>query len=448
MLRWRWILVLAALLVAVAAGLVVLSSDVPLSDPAREAMRAPERLPPRENLFNAVVGFAAGPEHEPADAGHAAVSRVNALLGSAREGADPEAVRRVWSLRVLRIEDPSGVLCSARAPGCLARLADRAGELRALAQRNEVLLARYRSLASHPRYRNELVGHVATPLPPFHDLAAAHRLWLGLRLADGIEGSPGAVGAVARDLRFLRRMLAQANMLLSKMVAASLTADSAHLLAALMDVAGADPSAFPRLAPLSAGERSLEAALAGEFRLTSASARSIDHRRKMAADLGIPERLGAPLLRPLYKPNRTLNAAWRCLAEAREHAARPAEKLLAAGTPAGWRHCTLPWTEWVLNPVGAVLIAIAMPDYTRQAVRLHDLDGLLTLVNLKRAIRSAGVGERALADFLAGEGARFTGPYDGRPATWDRARGVLRFESPASDGGLAALPLAPLDAAR
>ena len=53
-----------------------------------------------------------------------------------------------------------------------------------------------------------------------------------------------------------------------------------------------------------------------------------------------------------------------------------------------------------MNPIGTILLEVARPALGPYAARLHDLNGLITLVNLKRAIRVAGVEPAGLEAFV------------------------------------------------
>ncbi len=106
--------------------------------------------------------------------------------------------------------------------------------------------------------------------------------------------------------------------------------------------------------------------------------------------------------------------------------------------------CEFTCTDWISNPVGTILVSTAQPDFGRYATRLHDLRGLISLVNLKRSVRKAGIAEDKLAEYLSAEGARFADPYTGKPMSWNSETRTLYFTSPQPHRGYHRLPLNPL----
>ncbi len=326
----------------------------------------------------------------------------------------------------------------------MARLWRKRDELRALASAHPVLLERYRMLSSFSDYRMELRPHVDAPFPKVQTLRATHRLWLGMQAASYFEGGGRALDAVLDDLRFWRRALAQADDLLMKIVVADLIAENLHVFAAFMDKEDALLGDFPDIAPLSGQEGSLESALASEFRFTASVLLTLETRPETYDDLGVPRWLGAVGLRPMFKPNRSLNSAYHCWRQV--PAATP---LRPAGAPAHGsspteRGCTFGWSEWVSNPIGTILISIARPDFGGYAAGLQDLGGLITLVNLKRSIRTSGITPNQLADYLSAERARFSEPYRGDPVSWESESRTLHFTSPNPRRGYHRLPLEPM----
>ena len=160
-------------------------------------------------------------------------------------------------------------------------------------------------------------------------------------------------------------------------------------------------------------------------------------------DLGLPRWLGAVGLRPLFKPSRSVNSAYRCWQQA-----GAAAQLMFADASAGEalqteNGCRFGWSDWLSNPVGTILVSIGQPDFSQYAAGLNDLRGLITLVNLKRSIRTQGLSEDQLADYLSAEGSRFGDPYRGKPVSWQRETGMLQFSSPHPRRGYHRLPLEP-----
>ncbi|MDJ0864205.1 MAG: hypothetical protein QNJ82_18440 [Gammaproteobacteria bacterium] len=443
-----WATLLAWLLLACGVGLLAkhIWTDEALSPDVQSALQLPRRLPPEVNLFNAVSGFAVAKGKNPAQEGYAAVTRVNALLAAAPHGdgtAFSGRLRNAWVKSELTVQDHAGVLCSPKVDGCLSTLRARRDTLQVLARGHSTLLQRYRNLVTFPAYRMELRPHVNMPLPDFETLRKTHRLWLGLQVATHSARGKETVAAVLGDLEFLRRLLAQADDLLIKMVVTDMVAEALHVVAAFMDTHRAPLSSFPALAPLNDREATLTLALRSEFRFGASALLMLETRTETYEQLGLPVWLGATALRPLYKPNRSTNRAYRCwegLGAATESMHPEPSALGLSGTITD---CSPDWLEWIRNPVGGALVSVARPDIGRYAGNLRDLSGLITLVNLKLAIRRAGITEDRLEHYLTGVGAQFTDPYQGKPMLWQRKSRTLHFNSPQSKRGYHRLPLQP-----
>ena len=84
--------------------------------------------------------------------------------------------------------------------------------------------------------------------------------------------------------------------------------------------------------------------------------------------------------------------------------------------------------DYVLNPVGSIMVNISNPDLSRYLVRLVDAAGLLRLVSLKRMIRAAGVDIEAVEAFLASQPDALRSPYEDGPMKWDPHRQVIYFD--------------------
>ncbi len=98
-----------------------------------------------------------------------------------------------------------------------------------------------------------------------------------MQTASYLQGGSGALDAVLGDLRFLRRVLAQADDLLTKMVVADMVVEDLHVFAALMDREAGLLDEFPELESLSGQEASLESALQSEFRFSTSALLALDN---------------------------------------------------------------------------------------------------------------------------------------------------------------------------
>lgn len=343
--------------VTLGLGVIVLVSwDDDSLDPAVErALALPKRLTLESNLAYPLAGFTVARDQDPAAEGYAAVTRVNELLHPQVDGTAAELplkIQNAWTDEVLTIDDPTKIICATKDDGCIAALWARRTDLLTLAERHQTLITRYGELANYSDYQMDLRPHPQMPLPRFSTVLSTHRLVLGTHAIRYLEGEDAALGEVLWDLHFLRRLLGQAGNVLTKMVATAMIADTLHVYAALMDRETSNMQDFPTVARLSNAEVSVESALMGEFRFVASALSGFRGEAGNFQDLGLPPWLASAGLRPLFKPNRTLNSDFLCWQSTLAIARLPAQELIENRPAKDAPACKPSWYEWLLNPIG------------------------------------------------------------------------------------------------
>jgi len=306
-----------------------------------------------------------------------------------------------------RIELPGNELCALGEGDCLQQLRHDRAALAELLARHGELLRRYESLLALNDYRTLSQPSMDEPLANFTTLDRANRLRGAQALALALDGRGGeALALLQQDVRQLRAWLARADNLILKMVLVNQLAHDLDSVAALHRAGLV--SAPAAQAPLSEAERSLEAPMQREFALVGSGLLTL---------VDSPETAAVPKWRLLlmYKPHMTVNDMLpdyqRVAASSRLETAAFVRTL---GTPTRtelsiWRR--------MRNPVGAILGAVAMPDFNKYLARLHDLDAKLALFNsLGQAVPEAD------------------NPYrPGQRAKWDEKRQAYCFSGPLVD---------------
>ena len=261
----------------------------------------------------------------------------------------------------------------------------------------DVHVERILALADFPHYRTELEAHLAAPFPALGSVAGAYRLALARRIV-GSSASRSAL--ITNELRVARTLLARADSLIVKMIALKMTMLALHALSALP---ASDPSV---VMPMTDAERSLNASMLGEFRFQAAALRLVKERPHAADPDAVPSWFGANMaamaLRPFFKVNRSLNAAYRCSvftsAALRSNAPVSAsdEAALASSGAHGTTRCLSihgpSIGDRVLNPIGTILVSVGSPDFSRYAQRLDDLGSLIRLQNAALHARRIALG--------------------------------------------------------
>lgn len=135
------------------------------------------------------------------------------------------------------------------------------------------LLERYTELTDYSGWREVVPKTAAAPFAPFSEIMEGQKLLMAKALYLAARGNPEAVAALLqRDLRFWRMVLAESDLLITKMIAAAAVKKHFELgnqaLRRLQAAGVSSASGIPELwrKPLTVEERSLARVMAGEWR--------------------------------------------------------------------------------------------------------------------------------------------------------------------------------------
>ena len=417
------------------AGLVIVLAVVALWDealnPRAQAWLAPDNrvIAAGSNGYFTLMGLFAAPADRPHDVGRKRVQAYELAISTTQDISElvfedyPDSKR-------LRLGAEFEFLCQIEKANCLTRFLDHADTIVALTEKHHTLLGRYHSLYEYPAFHSSATPGFNEPLVPYHLLATMNRLQLAQISVEFHSGSRlRAQENLHRDLHFQRRLLENADQLILKILAVEMLARDLHTLSQLLD---SDlylhehlPDFADVLFDLSDQERSVDVCIRREFvamanlMLTMRSARPFDTNTE------IPEWL----MSVLYKPNTTVNRMFERYEKTHGLATlSPPELAGALPRPGGNDKAQASKkVDYVLNPVGTILVEIASPELDRYLLILGDLTGLLRLVRLKRAIRSRGLTAHEVAGFLENQSPDSASPYDLNPMRWDHERQVIYF---------------------
>jgi hypothetical protein len=423
-------------------GLVVwFLSDEKLSPGAKAWLEQPIRaIPVDENLFYSVVGFTASPDEEPSVAGKAMVDEVNKAIDSFVSSSEEDEPNFPGAWNEAPDLDSLRDICSPSDGRCLETYRTQTTELRQLALKYHYLLSRYRGLARYSEYQNTITPSVHSPFPRFASLTHSHRLRNAVLSLDFLEGGRRKpVQALEADMEFLRRLIASANTLLGKLVFASMLSRDIFVYGEWMEHANGELSTFSELRPLDPAAFKFQQPLRFEFLL---SADAIDLVKNYPERTGIEGSMKF-LSHFGIKRNATINLIYEGLRRELDKLESAPGELAAHVTDDAKDE--IPWFDYLYNPVGTILHAISRPTLSRYALRIHDLNGLITLLNAKRSILIVATVSEDVGAFLADRTAEFPDPYTGGPLSWDPDKGLLTFESPASGPKYNRLPMYPRD---
>ena len=421
-------------------GIVLSLDDDELRPAVKRAIERPIEAPePSENGYFAILaGIDVALEDDPWEVGRAlAESYQQTLLTSSGELTEyPEAKR-------LPLPDTLASLCSVELAPCLTVFAEAAGEISSQRAQHDVLLERYLDLYTYQHFVFTNTPTFDLPLPRLLPLLKTHRLLIAVLGEQFMSGEDErALAGLANDMLFQRRLLAQADNLLLKMVALTLLGQDIHLYAQMLDVEGfpydhlAVRKALTKPQP---AELSLRPALESEFK---ASAHLFLHelrRQDVFATSSQPGEgsaswLSKAITSVAFKPNATINTVYdQILGTERKLAGKSAPELAAHWAAGAQTEEESPGVfrqvfAWPFNPIGNILTSISAPSYKQYLARLYDLQGLLRLAELKRIVRRLHIPSDEIELYIARQRSDLVNPYTLEPMRYDEDDGVLYFE--------------------
>jgi hypothetical protein len=279
---------------------------------------------------------------------------------------------------------PMQALCVLGTQCCLQQLRQEPVQWQALLSQHRELLQRYQQLLMLDAPHTMARPGMDEPIPNYAAVLWGNRLRALQVLQLAEEGQrKEALALLQEDVRLLRVWLSNADNLIMKMATVTLIAQNLDALAVLYQ-AGLIPQ--PNIQqPLSSEERSLLRAMQREFAMVATGLTELKYRTSLEQEPGV----SAWRLRWVYKPQMSINDSLPVYARLASESLLDAEAFVRVvsepepSVASTWRR--------VGNPVGRILVDVAIPDFRPYLARLHDLDGKLILFNrLGRPARMGG----------------------------------------------------------
>lgn len=335
-------------------------------------------------------------------------------------------------------------LCDWRQSPCLKRYAEQREAVANLAKRGAVLLERYARLASYPKFEDYVPATFDTPLPQYNVLVRAGQL-RNAQCANLVQQGreQECLEMLRQGIRLSRGMLAGARSIICMAVAVAALHRDYRLLSEIFnarpELARGGARAYGEmLAPLAPGEKDFSRMVFEKFPTLPAMLDDLREGRGRALALALdgpgdekPGLFESLTTRLFLKRNATVNFAYQLHRFQMEALGLPPAKLLAAQgeyrvklerMTSLWGHVLSAY-----NPVGKILMSVAIPDFVDYQLLVHDLDGFSRLVALQWQIIEKGVASERVPDFLKSVGEQYADPYTGKPMDWDPQSRSLSF---------------------
>ncbi|HSV55132.1 MAG TPA: hypothetical protein VLJ57_23610 [Burkholderiaceae bacterium] len=437
---FKVVLCVVAVLIAVplaGIGFVVAYNqfDEPLT-PQAQALVQPQPVggDAASNAYFVLLGLRA-PKGQDAHAAGMQIDKLHfdyfSTLPGARASAAPDdkalrasaSVSAAWSAKLR---------CNWFEKDCLAHYLALRAELDQFREEHALLIERHQRVAQLSHYQDRPLLSLHEPLPSLKDYLDLDAFSMAQIVVMCEEGRIApALEQLAASVATARKVLANAQQLVTKMVFSKMLRDNLALLNALLakySAVAAAPAIPPPtlLAPLSGAEKSIQAALDSEARVLARTVMYLD-----ASDLGSLsdqtfEKLLARRSDFAFKRHATLNliASGQPFYPAASRSPQPAGQ--ATAPLKAWPSGNF-WDDYVDNPTGKVLLKIAAPDYREYVDRLSDTDGYQRLTALHLLIRQGTVADAEVPALIEAQAGQYGDPYTGKPMQWDAASRTLSF---------------------
>lgn len=445
-----------AVLVALAVVLSLINlHDRKLDPRATDAMlQAPTMVADKANALFAMYGPGIPDGEDPQAFGHRYIEASNQRMLAIDEGK-PYDLSELQAMEqrnksvpwVGETKDLCGKDGKDRVDCLRDYVAHRSG-IQKLARDNTLRLARYRALYSYPGYADRMLNRVASAYPDTQ--GPEHETVLGLLAIQAADGNPDAAAQdLATDTQFWRRVLAGAETINTKSVAASRLARNYALASEIAARYRSRSTLVARLAPMTAAltpeERDWKAAINGEYQRQAYLYGQVVKQPVHWNIRGWRDAFRGLAAKALLKPNDSVNRCFRYFDTLQSLNAVPGYRLI--DKTKALHHDFVKTVRIVrlnlaYNPFGKVLLrrgATSPETIARSIARTHNLDGAMRLLSLQLEIYAGKVPLKDVGAFVVKASGTLYQPFDYAPMRWNAESRELSFQGidPRGQGELA-----------
>jgi hypothetical protein len=430
---------IAFVLLLVLAWILLNSFDSPLSDQAKALLTPPPNpYPPDENLYLAMAGLESAGERPIAEMGRERIETYNRALDSLL--LNPELaleLNKQWDAAKLVF---SGELefGPQRTTSIWAATKSHRQDIATLLASNQKLYQRYLSL-------HHLHGYYETARPSYSAPAIyapqqVRVLFLGT-IANRVQtGTPQqqreALTELQRDLQMWRSVLKGDGTLIGKMLAAASLHGDLILLADLIedpasDLAHLDDLLDPIALPFDPKDYRIGNAFLAEWRGVATLYKTITTANEYAGS-PVPsswrKRMENAFEAHFFKIDATENmsapqaAHWAALADSEASQFLRNREAIREWLEQNEPHLSL---GSLYNPVGKILVKLAVSQNDSYPLRVYDVAGYQRLVYLAYQLKHQHVATADVPAFLKTHPDWSTHPVDGKPFRWNAETGEL-----------------------
>lgn len=295
-----------------------------------------------------------------------------------------------------------------------------------LAADNTVLLTRYKQLRKF-RFFSEPVTQdslQALPIPSFAPIRSAQSIYLLQTLQKAHQGQTDlALAELEADLVFWQTALKDARSLIAKLLAVASIQKDYQIASELIRHAGLSQNQLQRLAALLPAWTPEAVGMDQAFRFEA---------QFLSESLNKTSGKAQWLERLFFKKNATRNKITRTFMEISKISLLPPDRLYTLRKPNSGilADQTRIDTDFLYNPVGAILNSIAAPNYSGYLYRTSNLEVKRRMLLTQLKAKGAQIPVGKMDEFIRKLGPEYANPYTNQPLQWDASKHAIYIDSP------------------
>jgi hypothetical protein len=432
-----------ATILAVAPYLVLLAinwHDQPPSATVQafeQALASRPAVADADNAYLVMLGFGTPPDTEPMAVG---MARRDWIVATATHpntdtGEDPlPDDYRYESGRPPAVEAIAS-RCRRSTAGCFDSIDGNPGAAKQWLAEEAWLLQRYKMLIGKPAYLETVDVRSDVALPFFGMIIEGQRLSLASTYLSATDGAQVRM-ALDRDLAFWRMVLANSDLLITKLVAAAAVKidfeNGNEIVRASQAKFGDDAVPESWLAAIDESERSMRRPFIGEWRVVQNTVKALrsDVVNPLASDYfagrSWPQRMVWRSLLPLWQPQDFSNRHAAILDRLVGLSEVPYGSFPDALRQSASVEDEFPWRfGGAYNPVGRMLQLGAYSGFADRSAQVSDLEGVRRAALLTALMRENSTPPESITEVL--RDTELTNPYTGAPFGWSGETGEVVF---------------------
>lgn len=405
----------------------------------------PPAVDPKQNAYYALIGLHAAKDLSPWQAGRDITLEYDKHVKQGGLLLEFDTDKYDWfgklkvsnALAQSRGRNTNKIWCDYKnEKSCLAFYQSHAGLVADTISDNELLLSRYQDLYQYTHFQDETVQMFLTDLISLHRIFQARigRLWLQNK-------KHAALDLLDKDIRFWKKVCASDTGLLHKMTSIAVLDKDIRLYSELLTedhaLVGQSQAATQLASSLATEQYGLKASFRREYQISAgymiAGVGNVEYGLFSSGEATLVDKLFSLIF---FRKNATVNSLHKIYLAQIELSMRAPDRYQSAATEYNKiisRYSDIYRLDMVYNPIGKILLTIAIPSFENYIVMFNNLELSRRLILLKQELLQKNIKGLAVNDYLLQSSTDLTNPYNLKAAQYDQQKAELYFDVPLED---------------